>query len=56
MTEPHHILTVKYRVVMPTFLGGTDLSHAELPEWAGEDFDPEAFDINAVNETLGSLQ
>ncbi len=27
----------------------------ELSEWAGEDFDPEAFDLNAVNETLGSL-
>ncbi len=50
MTQPHHVLTVKYRVVTPTFLGGTDLSHAELPEWAGE-----AFDLNAVNETLGSL-
>jgi CRISPR-associated protein Cmr1 len=30
MTEPHHILTAKYRVVTPMFLSGADQNHAEL--------------------------
>ncbi|GEM_PF-6357744 len=27
----------------------------ELSEWAGEDFDPEAFDLDTVNVSLGKL-
>jgi len=27
--------------------------HEEMREWAGEEFDPEAFDLDAVNEELG---
>jgi CRISPR-associated protein Cmr1 len=30
MTEPHHILTAKYRVVTPMFLSGADPNYAEL--------------------------
>ncbi len=30
MTEPHYILTAKYRVVTPMFLSGADQNHAEL--------------------------
>jgi yecA family protein len=29
--------------------------YAETREWAGEDFDPEAFDLDAINAALGAL-
>ncbi len=29
--------------------------HENYLEWVGESFDPEAFDLNAINEKLGSL-
>jgi hypothetical protein len=30
--------------------------HDDLSEWAGEDFDPEAFDLKAVNRALAKLK
>ena len=29
--------------------------HEEFREWLGEDFDPDAFDLEAVNEALRGL-
>ena len=30
--------------------------HEEMREWAGEDFDPEAFDLNKINRALKGIQ
>ena len=30
--------------------------HDDLSEWVGEGFDPEAFDLQAVNRALGKLK
>jgi hypothetical protein len=32
-----------------------DEEHAELREWAGEDFDPERLDLEAINRDLARL-
>lgn len=33
-----------------------DEEHEEMVEWLGEEFDPEVFDLEAVNEELGLLR
>ena len=33
-----------------------DEEHEEIVEWLGDEFDPEAFDLAAVNEELGQLR
>lgn len=33
-----------------------DEEHEEIVEWLGEEFDPEVFDLEAVNEELGVLR
>lgn len=30
--------------------------HEDLSEWVGDDFDPDAFDLNAVNRALTKLK
>jgi hypothetical protein len=32
------------------------LLHEEIKEWAGEDFDPEAFDLEKINRALARLR
>jgi hypothetical protein len=41
-----------YERLLAALADPADPEHAEVTEWVGSDFDPEAFDVTAVNESL----
>lgn len=45
-----------YEHMMAVIANPKDEEHEEMLEWLGEGFDPEAFDLDAVNEELGLLR
>jgi hypothetical protein len=57
-----HILFCKYSLHLPlnrqsmeAIADPTHERHTELLEWCGGDFDPQKFDIDAINRRLASL-
>jgi hypothetical protein len=45
-----------YERLLAVLRDPADPEHRELTEWVGEDFDPEEFDLEAVNRELGRLR
>lgn len=45
-----------YEHMMAVIANPKDEEHEEMLEWLGEGFDPEAFDLDAVNEELGEVR
>jgi len=44
-----------YERMLAILANPKDEEHEDIVEWLGEEFDPEAFDLAAVNEDLGDL-
>ena len=45
-----------YERMLESVASTKDEEHEEIVEWLGDEFDPEAFDLAAVNEELGQLR
>ena len=45
-----------YERMMAVIANPKDEEHEEMLEWLGEGFDPEAFDLDVVNEVLGEVR